>query len=118
MSRRTEVADVPAVLYGVEGAAAALRLSRSVLYELIRSGQLRTVKQGCRRRAGVPKLPRTGSRGLSSSTTRLTNQFRYMLDMIILVLGWWWFRAAAKERRGKGWGSRLGRQADRAAAWP
>lgn len=49
MSRRTDVADVPAVLYGVEEAAAALRLSRSVLYELIRSGQLRTAKQGrCR----------------------------------------------------------------------
>jgi hypothetical protein len=38
MGRRTDVADVPAVLYGVEEAAAALRLSRSVLYELIRSG--------------------------------------------------------------------------------
>ena len=35
MSGRTDVADVPAVLYGVEEAAAALRLSRSVLYELI-----------------------------------------------------------------------------------
>ena len=34
MSRRTDVTDVPAVLYGVEEAAAALRLSRSVLYEL------------------------------------------------------------------------------------
>jgi excisionase family DNA binding protein len=49
MSGRPGVADVPAVLYGVEEAAAALRLSRSVLYELIRSGQLRTVKQGRRR---------------------------------------------------------------------
>jgi excisionase family DNA binding protein len=49
MSRRTVVADGPAVLYGVEEAAAALRLSRSVLYELIRSGQLPTVKQGRRR---------------------------------------------------------------------
>ena len=49
MYRRTDVADRPAVLYGVEEAAAALRLSRSVLYELIRSGQLRTVKQGVRR---------------------------------------------------------------------
>jgi excisionase family DNA binding protein len=47
-----DVADVPAVLYGVEEAAAALRLSRSVLYELIRSGRLRTVKQ--RRRRLVP----------------------------------------------------------------
>jgi excisionase family DNA binding protein len=49
MGRRTDLADVPAVLYGVEEAAAALRLSRAVLYELIRSGQLRTVKQGRRR---------------------------------------------------------------------
>jgi excisionase family DNA binding protein len=56
MSRRTDVADVPAVLYGVEEAAAALRLSRSVLYELIRSGQLRTVKQGRRRLLPVPAL--------------------------------------------------------------
>jgi hypothetical protein len=38
MSGRAGVADVPAV-----------RLSRSVLYELIRSGQLWTVKQGRRR---------------------------------------------------------------------
>jgi excisionase family DNA binding protein len=56
MSRRTEVADVPAVLYGVEEAAVALRLSRSVLYELIRSGQLRTVKQGRRRLVPVSAL--------------------------------------------------------------
>ena len=56
MSRRTDVADVPAVLYGVEEAAAALRLSRSVLYELIRSGQLRTVKQGRRRLVPVSAL--------------------------------------------------------------
>ena len=41
--RRDEPA-VPTVLYRVDEAAAALRLSRSVLYELIRSGQLRTVK--------------------------------------------------------------------------
>jgi excisionase family DNA binding protein len=54
MGRRTELADVPAVLYGVEEAAAALRLSRSVLYELIRSGQLRTAKQGRRRLVPVP----------------------------------------------------------------
>ena len=40
---------VPAVLYDVDEAAEALRLSRSVLYELIRSGRLRTVKQGRRR---------------------------------------------------------------------
>jgi excisionase family DNA binding protein len=40
----------------VEEAAAALRLSRSVLYELIRSGQLRTVKQGRRRLVPVSAL--------------------------------------------------------------
>jgi excisionase family DNA binding protein len=56
MGRRTDVADVPAVLYGVEEAAAALRLSRSVLYELSRSGQLRTVKQGHRRLVPVSAL--------------------------------------------------------------
>ena len=56
MSRRTDVADVPAMLYGVEEAAAALRLSRSVLYELIRSGQLRTVNQGRRRLVPVSAL--------------------------------------------------------------
>jgi excisionase family DNA binding protein len=55
-SRRTDVADVPAMLYGVEEAAAALRLSRSMLYELIRSGQLRTVKQGRRRLVPVTAL--------------------------------------------------------------
>jgi excisionase family DNA binding protein len=56
MSRRTDVADVPDLLYGVEEAVAALRLSRSVLYELIRSGQLRTVKQGRRRLVPVSAL--------------------------------------------------------------
>lgn len=47
---------VPALLYGVDEAAEALRLSRSVLYELIRSGQLRTVKQGRRRLVPVAAL--------------------------------------------------------------
>jgi excisionase family DNA binding protein len=47
---------VPAMLYGVDEAADALRLSRSVLYELIRSGQLRTVKQGRRRLIPVSAL--------------------------------------------------------------
>jgi excisionase family DNA binding protein len=47
---------VPAVLYDVDEAAEALRLSRSVLYELIRSGQLRTVKQGRRRLVPVSAL--------------------------------------------------------------
>ena len=47
---------VPAVLYDVDEAAEALRLSRSVLYELIRSGRLRTVKQGRRRLVPVSAL--------------------------------------------------------------
>ncbi len=47
---------VPAVLYRVDEAAAALRLSRSVLYELIRSGQLRSVKAGRRRLVPVAAL--------------------------------------------------------------
>ena len=48
----TKNADRPAVvplLYRVEEAAEALRLSRSAVYELIRSDQLRTVKSGRRR---------------------------------------------------------------------
>ena len=41
MLRQSAVTDhVPPVLYGVDEAATALRLSRSLLYELIRSGQL------------------------------------------------------------------------------
>jgi excisionase family DNA binding protein len=47
---------VPAVLYDVDEAAEALRLSRSSIYELIRSGQLRTVKQGRRRLVPVTAL--------------------------------------------------------------
>lgn len=50
----TEV--VPAVLYGVDEAATALRLSRSLIYELIRSGRLRSVKQGRRRLVPVSAL--------------------------------------------------------------
>ena len=53
--------DVPALLYRVDEAAVALRLSRSVLYELIRTGQLRTVKAGRRRLVPWP-------RSLSTST--------------------------------------------------
>ena len=49
-------ATVPAVLYRVDEAAEALRLSRSLLYELIRSGRLRTVKQGRRRLVPVAAL--------------------------------------------------------------
>jgi excisionase family DNA binding protein len=48
--------DVPALLYRVDEAAVALRLSRSVLYELIRTGQLRTVKAGRRRPVPVAAL--------------------------------------------------------------
>ena len=44
------------VLYTVEEAAKALRMSRSVVYELIRSGQLRTVKVGRRRLVPVPAV--------------------------------------------------------------
>lgn len=47
---------VPAVLYRVDEAAEALRLSRSSIYELIRSGRLRTVKHGSRRLVPVEAL--------------------------------------------------------------
>lgn len=47
---------VPAVLYRVDEAAEALRLSRSSIYELIRSGQLRTIKRGSRRLVPVAAL--------------------------------------------------------------
>ncbi len=52
---RVRPAVVP-VLYDVDEAAEALRLSRSLLYELIRSGQLRTVKAGRRRLVPVSAL--------------------------------------------------------------
>ena len=48
--------QIPPVLYRVDEAATALRLSRSVLYELIRSGRLRTVKVGRRRLVPVDAL--------------------------------------------------------------
>lgn len=48
--------EVVAVVYRVEEAAQALRLSRSIIYELIRSGRLRTVKQGSRRLVPVAAL--------------------------------------------------------------
>lgn len=48
--------SVPAVLYRVDEAADALRLSRSALYELIRSGRLRSVKSGRRRLVPVAAL--------------------------------------------------------------
>jgi excisionase family DNA binding protein len=49
MPRSTVQSEVAPLMYRVDKAAAALRLSRSSLYELIRSGQLRTDKQGRRR---------------------------------------------------------------------
>lgn len=57
MDRQTVVTEpVPAMLYRVDEAAIALRLSRSLVYELIRSGRLRTVKQGRRRLVPVSAL--------------------------------------------------------------
>lgn len=55
MTRR-EPPPVAPMLYRVEEAAEAMRLSRSRLYELIRSGQLRTVKCGRRRLIPVAAL--------------------------------------------------------------
>src|SRR4051812_34464753 len=44
---------------------------------------------------------------MSSSGTRLTNEFRYLVDMIIFALGGGWFRAVAAGAgwRGRGQGS-------------
>jgi excisionase family DNA binding protein len=55
-ARLTVMSEVVPLLYRVDEAAAALRLSRSSVYELIRSGQLRTVKQGRRRLVPVTAL--------------------------------------------------------------
>ena len=55
MADKVVRAVVP-VLYDVDEAAEALRLSRSLLYELIRSGRLRTVKAGRRRLVPVAAL--------------------------------------------------------------
>ena len=55
----TEPTPPPAivpVLYRVEEAAEALRLSRTQTYSLIRCGALRTVKIGARRLVPVPAL--------------------------------------------------------------
>ena len=56
MPRLTVKSEVVPLMYRVDEAAAALRLSRSSVYELIRSGQLRTVKQGRRRLVPVTAL--------------------------------------------------------------
>ena len=64
---------VPAVLYDVDEAAEALRLSRSVLYELIRSGRLRTVKQAAGGWYRCRRWPSTSTRwvvGRDSSCPR------------------------------------------------
>ena len=55
MADKVVRAVVP-VLYDVDEAAEALRLSRSLLYELVRSGRLRTVKAGRRRLVPVAAL--------------------------------------------------------------
>ncbi|QDP94803.1 helix-turn-helix domain-containing protein [Microlunatus elymi] len=44
------------VLYSVDEACEALRLSRSAIYELIRSGRLRSIKEGRRRLVPVAAL--------------------------------------------------------------
>ena len=46
---------------------------------------------------------------MSSSGTRLTNEFRYLLDMINIVLGWWVVPRRGLWRLVTGSGSRLGR---------
>jgi len=43
------MSEIAPVLYRVEEAAEALRIGRTVVYELIRCGKLRTVKVGTRR---------------------------------------------------------------------
>jgi Phage integrase family len=60
-------------------------------------------------REALIRLSEPSPEKVSSSTTRLTNQFRYLLDMINIVRRGGWFRAAAFERRVKGSWSRLGR---------
>jgi excisionase family DNA binding protein len=47
---------VPPVVYRVEEAAEALRISRDAVYELIRSGQLRSFKVGRRRLVPIAGL--------------------------------------------------------------
>lgn len=48
-SRTTVASTVAPVVYRVDEAAEALRISRDTVYELIRSGRLRTIKVGTRR---------------------------------------------------------------------
>ena len=53
---KTPRTPVAAVLYEVNEAATALRISRSHIYELIRSDQLRTITVGRRRLIPVTAL--------------------------------------------------------------
>jgi excisionase family DNA binding protein len=66
MKHTSETGVVPLV-YCVEGAAEALRLSRSALYELIRSGELRSIKQGKRRLVPLSALADYVDRALGDS---------------------------------------------------
>lgn len=61
--KHEEVLDRPRVLYRVEDAATLLSVSRTRVYELIRSGQLRTVRVG--------KLRRVPARSLDEYVARL-----------------------------------------------
>ena len=53
---------VAPVVYRVDEAAEALRISRDTVYELIRSGRLRTIKVGTRRL--VPLVGQVLGRGV------------------------------------------------------
>ena len=59
--------DRPRVLYRVEDAAALLSVSRSRIYELIRSNQLRTVQVGSSRRVPARSLDEYVARLLRGS---------------------------------------------------
>lgn len=52
----TVARTVVPVVYRVDEAAEALRISRDTIYELIRSGRLRTIKLGARRLVPVVAL--------------------------------------------------------------
>lgn len=55
-AQEAKQSDVTPVVYTVDEAARALRISRSVIFELIRSDQLHTVKLGRRRLVPVKAL--------------------------------------------------------------
>lgn len=56
MSTTPHVVAVVPVAYRIEEAAEALRVSRTHVYELIRSGRLRSVKIGSRRLVPIAAL--------------------------------------------------------------